>query len=265
LRDIIQDVVSSTTDKGSVLREILERCYRESLEISGTLNYNDYANSLDETYLESPYDPDYESGAYYEHEFRLEVDEAYANAFHFNRRRAAESKEKERKWQKESWIGFWVEALRTCQNGLTLFYPPATHLSQCHLTEVPRYLFRAFDQASSGRSDEDVVASVESISEESNSRVDILSKSTEVATSMLYGHLNKLCFGDGDNSHNLMSWSSSLLFVIQYAVWRCYHRGCGEDEVKICAVDTRKSPVASSPAIWRCCVLIAKPRKMTRI
>ena len=38
-----------------------------------------------------------------------------------------------------------------------------------------------------------------------------------------------------------MSWSSSLLFVIQCAVWRCHHRRCGEDEVKICAVDTRKS------------------------
>lgn len=242
LRDITQDIVSSTTDEGSVLREILEHCYRESLQTSGTLNFDDYAASLDETYLEWPYDPDFESEAYYEHENRLQVDEVYANTFRSNRERKAERKEQERKEQKENWIGFWVEALRTCQDGPTLFYPQASHLSQCHLTDVPRYLFRAFDQASSGLSNECLVASVESISDESNSRVDILSKPREVSTRLLYRHLNKSCFGGGDKSDNLMSWSSSLLFVIQYAIWRCHQRGCGEDEVKICAVDTRKFP-----------------------
>jgi len=242
LRGIIQDVVSSTTDEGSVLREILERCYSESLQRSGTLNFDNYADPLDETCLESPYDPDFESEEYYEHENRLEVDEDYANTFRYNRRLKAERKEQEHKKKKENWIGFWVKALQRCHNGPTLFYPPASHLSQCHLTDVPRYLFRTFDQASSGRSNEDVVASVERISDESNSRVDILSKPTEVSIRMLHGHLTKLCFGGGDESDNLMSWSSSLLFVIQYAVWRCHHRRCGEDEVKICAVDTRKFP-----------------------
>ncbi|KAH8745837.1 hypothetical protein F5883DRAFT_702268 [Diaporthe sp. PMI_573] len=89
LRGITQDVVSSTTDEGSVLREILERCYSESLQRWGTLNFDNYADSLDETCLESPYDPDFESEEYYEHENRLEVDEVYANAFRCNRRRKA--------------------------------------------------------------------------------------------------------------------------------------------------------------------------------
>jgi hypothetical protein len=59
LRGITQDVVSSTTDEGSVLREILERCYSESLQRSGTLNLDNYADSLDGACLKSPYDPDF--------------------------------------------------------------------------------------------------------------------------------------------------------------------------------------------------------------
>ena len=39
-----------------------------------------------------------------------------------------------------------------------------------------------------------------------------------------------------------MSWSSSLIFVIRYAIWRCHHGGRGPAEVQLCAVDTTKFP-----------------------
>jgi hypothetical protein len=58
---------------------------------------------------------------------------------------------------------------------------------------------------------------------------------------MLFNHLNKSCFG-GEYADNLMSWSSSLLFVIQYAIWRCHKRRCDHAEVEICMIDTRKFP-----------------------
>jgi hypothetical protein len=58
---------------------------------------------------------------------------------------------------------------------------------------------------------------------------------------MLYSHLTKSCFG-GEDDDNLMSWSSSLLFVIQYAIWRCYKRRRDTTKVAICTIDTRKFP-----------------------
>jgi hypothetical protein len=39
---------------------------------------------------------------------------------------------------------------------------------------------------------------------------------------------------------NLMSWSSSLLFVIQYAIRRSSKSNCSPADIKICAVDTIK-------------------------
>ena len=238
LRTIARDVLNGASDDSSVLREILERCYSQSLHTSGALHYDNYFIPLSEASLGWPYDPDFESEEYYEHENRLDVDEGYAEAFRVQCERKSENERK----QREEWIGFWVRALSECPNGPTLFYPPTSRLPQRHFGDVPRYLFRAFDQASSGQSDENVVASMESISATSwHSKVDLLSRTKEEATKMLHRHLTKSCFG-GEGDDNLMSWSSSLLFVIQYAIWRCHHRHCGQDEVKICTVDTTKFP-----------------------
>ncbi|KAF7136918.1 hypothetical protein CNMCM5793_006580 [Aspergillus hiratsukae] len=238
LRSIARDVLNSTSDDSNVLREILEICYNQALHTSGTLHSDDYFIPLGEASLEWPYDPDFESEEYYEHEERLAVDDGYAEVF---RVRCERKSEKERQ-QREEWIRFWVQALNKCPDGPTLFYPPASRLPQCHLADVPRYLFRAFDDGSSGRSDHYIVASMESISATSGrSRVDLFSRTEEEATAMLHGHLTKSCF-KGDDADNLMSWSSSLLFVIQYAIWRCHQRGCDPSEIEICMVDTRKFP-----------------------
>ncbi|KAI8630238.1 hypothetical protein F5Y19DRAFT_484126 [Xylariaceae sp. FL1651] len=176
LMSIAQDVLHWTSDDNSVMREILELCYSQSLHTSGTLHLDNYSIPQCEA---------------------------------------------ERKQWEEVWIGSWVAALSECPNGLTLFYSPACRLSQWNFADVPRYLFRAFDPKSFGQSDENVVASMESISETSEH--------------------SKYWRGGNDN---LMSWSSSLLFVIQCAIWRCHRPGggCGQDEVKICTVDTRKFP-----------------------
>ncbi|KAH7362175.1 hypothetical protein B0T11DRAFT_280321 [Plectosphaerella cucumerina] len=60
---------------------------------------------------------------------------------------------------------------------------------------------------------------------------------------MLLRHLNKPLFSS-DNDSNLKSWSSSLIFVIRYAVWRAAKRGVAASEVQICVVDTTKFPPA---------------------
>lgn len=237
LRSIIQDVLNSTSDDSNVLREILEMCHNQALDTSGSLHSDNYFILQAEARSGWPFDPEY-----YDHINRLDVDDSYTEAF---RVRCERESEKERQ-QKEGWIRFWVQGLSKCPNGPTLFYPAASRLPQCHLSDVPRYLFRAFDHKSTGRNDHNVIASTESISMNSrSSRADLLSRTGEEAAIMLYRHLTKPCFEENDergNVDNLMSWSSSLLFVIQYATWRCYKRHCTPAEVEICMVDTTKFP-----------------------
>ncbi|KAJ5288310.1 hypothetical protein N7508_011085 [Penicillium antarcticum] len=238
LRSIARDVLNSTSDDKNVLRETLEMCYGQTLYASGTLHSDNYFIPLGEADLGWPYDPDFESEDYYEHEDRIVMDDGYAEAF---RVRCERKSEKERQ-QREQWTEFWVQALSKCPDGPTLFYSPASYLPYYQFADVPRYLFRAFDYESSGRSDHYVVASAESISATScRSRDDLLSRTAKEITRMLYGHLTKSCFG-GEATDNLVSWSSSLLFVMQYAIWRCHQRHRDPAEIEICMVDTRKFP-----------------------
>jgi hypothetical protein len=39
---------------------------------------------------------------------------------------------------------------------------------------------------------------------------------------------------------NFMSWTSSLLYALQYARYRWYHFGCSSEEIKVCVVDAIK-------------------------
>ena len=150
-----------------------------------------------------------------------------------------------RKREEQSWVDFWVLVLNRCPNGPTLFYPPASYevkLQMIATTDIPQYLFRTFDRWSSGRNDDNIVASIASITESlEESRKDLLSLPKHEAADMLHTHLTKKCSG-GQASDNLMSWTSSLLFAIQYAIWRRSQFGCHPADIKICAVDTRKFP-----------------------
>jgi len=60
---------------------ILELCYSQSLHTSGTLHFDNYFIPLGEVSFEWPYDPDFESEEYYEHEDRLAADQGYAEPF----------------------------------------------------------------------------------------------------------------------------------------------------------------------------------------
>jgi hypothetical protein len=62
------------------------------------------------------------------------------------------------------------------------------------------------------------------------------------ASEMLHQHLGKGLFSS-EVTDNLVSWSSSLIFVIQYANWRfCNPRFGQPDDIHICAMDTTKFP-----------------------
>lgn len=78
---IVQDVLNGTSDNSNVLREILETCYYQAINTSGTLHSDNYFIPLGEARSEWPYDPDFESEAYYNHINRLDADKSYVEAF----------------------------------------------------------------------------------------------------------------------------------------------------------------------------------------
>ncbi|RWA07423.1 hypothetical protein EKO27_g7676 [Xylaria grammica] len=146
--------------------------------------------------------------------------------------------------EKQSWIGFWAGVLCRSPNGPTLFSPSASIFgsSDPELEEIPPYLFRVFDHRSSGKNSATVMASEASIRRAQDSRIDILSLDESTVTERLHYHLEQKSLVDAENFDNLISWTSSLLFALQYAIYRDYKFGIGTEYVKICVVDTRKFP-----------------------
>lgn len=146
----------------------------------------------------------------------------------------------------ESWPAFWRNVLRDCPRGSTLFDTTACQarlpVGQSFDDKYPpRYLFRVFDGKSRGRNYEYEVASQAtcSVDEPDKSKSDLFSTNGDIApTKMLYKHLTSRHF----KPDNLVSWTSSLLFAIQYAVYRCQYYETPPADVKICAVDMTKFP-----------------------
>ncbi|KAK7909149.1 hypothetical protein PG985_015027 [Apiospora marii] len=136
------------------------------------------------------------------------------------------------------WAEFWIRAIRNAPGGPTLFFPSAP--MTLNATDIPPYLFRVSDTVSSGKSDAEVVASTMSrYNLKQDSRIDILSLEQDQATIKLHNHLTKPTISaKGDD--NFMSWTSSLLFAIQYAIWRTQR--IHSSGIQFCVVDTTKFP-----------------------
>ncbi|PSN60056.1 hypothetical protein BS50DRAFT_604914 [Corynespora cassiicola Philippines] len=246
IKDIVREVLNKTSNSGEVLWKVAEECYKQVTSSSGVLHADDYFVPLEEASLGWPYDHDYEREEYYEHESRLEVNELYAAAFQKKIERKLEADRKSRQSWTDFWTGFWVRVLNSSPGGPTLFYPPASCYAQSlNFDAVPKYLFRTFDSASSGINDKSVIASTASkFGSQGKSLTDILTLERDSATDLLHTHLKKSCF-EGYWADNLMSWTSSLLFAIQYAVWRAERPGNhshSTSDIKICVVDTEKFP-----------------------
>jgi hypothetical protein len=241
LETITRNVLGSATDGQPKFLRILEGCYKQALDISGVLHYDKYHIYSAEAALGSLYDPDYQSAEYHEHENRMQVDKNYAKAHYVRMERLNLEEEGFKQKAKRAWINFWSQALQKCPDGPTLFVPAGTLCSD-DLPQASRYLFRAFDSDSSGLSNDTLVSSAASIrSDLEADHLNILSLDKKDASQRMHEHLNKRPFG-GSASDNLMSWSNSLLFIIQYAIWRSQQRGWFPAKVYICAVDTNKFP-----------------------
>ncbi|RBR10239.1 hypothetical protein FVER53590_01698 [Fusarium verticillioides] len=150
--------------------------------------------------------------------------------------------------EKENWVKFWIQLLCNCPDGPTLFRPDNDcvfgDLAKRLPKHIPRHLFRAYDVNSTGRNNEDVIASVFSQHDKANNhRSDIFSMNYQEASGMLHHHLDRGLSSPWETD-NLVSWSSSLIFAIQYANWRFCNppRFSRPMDIRICAVDTSKFP-----------------------
>jgi hypothetical protein len=84
IEQIVEDCRDSYSSQGrsrNDLIAILDKCVER---VDGELSVEDYHIVIDERALESPFDSDFESEEYYEHESRLEIDEGYAKMIRRN-------------------------------------------------------------------------------------------------------------------------------------------------------------------------------------
>lgn len=117
----------------------------------------------------------------------------------------------------------------------SLPFNPCGDLSwlQKAMGDVPKYLFRICSPRSSGSTDEIWVRSADAESDSINQSIDIFSRSDRGAVAtMLNRHLRWQ--GGPGLEDNMVSWTSSLLFALQYIFYR--HYNC-QDRSDLSAID----------------------------
>lgn len=136
---------------------------------------------------------------------------------------------------------------RPCVGETLKFTPGPNHEVKRKVLEpavnrIPRYFFRVYDDTSSGTTNADCVSSRLADLGSPDSRRNMLDLTSKEAAKALSLHLNwRRSHQDGDN---LVSWSCSLLFTLQYALYRHHKRGKKRPErnVRIIMIDTTLFP-----------------------
>lgn len=250
INSISHEILMETGNTSDTIRlQVVEKCYFETLR-GGKLDGDNYFGPRHDAALGWPYDPDYESEQYYEHEDRLDIDENYRESF----RKKCDRRLYEAHREEESWTRYWLGVLQACPSGPTLFdidqplNPWTPEMSgrapstSFELGETPRFLFRIFDKKSAGLNNKTIIASQASFKGDPGSRVDILSLNSSEAADLLHRHLDQMPYGAADDSDNLVSWTTSFLFAIQYAIWRQHQHGIAQKFIFLCVIDTEKFP-----------------------
>jgi hypothetical protein len=137
IKDIVREVLDNISDQ-DVLWKVAEECFKQTVSPYGTLDAEDYFSPLEEAFLGWPFDINFESEEYYDHENRLDVDEDYATVFQDRELQRSEARCKDR----QSWPAFWVQVLNNAPSGPTLFHPRAGFgILTLDSDVTPRYLF----------------------------------------------------------------------------------------------------------------------------
>lgn len=124
-----------------------------------------------------------------------------------------------------------------------LFNPgPDIRISKTALQNIPRYLFRVVSPESAGETNEEWVHSHAALFDDNPLTEDIFfnldrEKKKEVAQK-LNSHLRWKCTYDPED--NFVSWTSSLLFAIQYIYYRhlSFKDGSALEEIQLYVIDT---------------------------
>ncbi|EXF79335.1 hypothetical protein CFIO01_02070 [Colletotrichum fioriniae PJ7] len=135
---------------------------------------------------------------------------------------------------------------KSAGNGYVRFTPGSSHSdATLALKKIPRYLFRVHAPSTAGETSLESVVSRAALCGHAGAGCDIFSMPPGEAAEMLNCHLRGWA-RDGDN---LMSWTSSLLFALQYALYRSILPKGGrlEDpsDIWIYILDTRLLPEGS--------------------
>jgi hypothetical protein len=236
IKNIVRKI-PKTTDDQTILWRTAEECYKQATAIGGSLYADNYFERLDEDSPDEPYDSS-NSGS----ESEGYCEQVCAEAQRESEARREARSEARPKYEK-SWVNFWYRVLHSISGGPTLFHATAGKNAKFFGfgVDVPKLLFRTFDDASSGQSNATTIASITSTMGEPTSRIYIGRLTEELAMHMLHGHLANSCFR-GKVHDNLMSWTSSFLFAIQYAFYRLPYNGHNMSKVKLCVVDTGNYP-----------------------
>lgn len=214
IRDIIQRCNHETSTEKFIWK-VFEECYKEAVSASGTLNAHDFVDHLKDSSWIWFLDPDFAS---------------QDHAGHYKGER--------------SWVYFWVTILELPSVGPTLFYPQnSSDIDLSSPNTTPPYLFRVFDWKSSGKNDEEVMASSEYASQTQTSVVnDLLDMENLKATRLLSYHIGDKWTRKNDDQDNLVSWTNSLLYAVQYATYRQHRLSLLNTDIKICMVQTSQFP-----------------------
>ena len=119
-------------------------------------------------------------------------------------------------------------------------------IAETVLDNIPRYLFRVASPRSNGNTNEIWVRSESAHWNKSSSTEDTFSnldskKRTEIAQTL---NLHLRWWRNGSNVDNFVSWTSSLLFAIQYIYYRhlSHKDGSGLADIKLYIIDTMQFP-----------------------
>jgi hypothetical protein len=245
--DIAREKLDKIDDRLESEWRTVEECYNQAMDPSGSLYPKLYSLKLsrDDSYWT------YQSNhsGFNNMDSRTRVPNQYLTP-----EQRAELDGKRETEIRSDWNNFWIRTLNECLSGPTLFHPQgASPSATIHRSfeDVPRYLFRVYDSKSLGLNSDTVFASDHSFVPYGAlaPKVDLRSLDDLRASDMLYDHLErKNCFNgsrlssNGELRDNLVSWTSSLMNAIQYAIWRSHVGHTPASSVHICAVDTRKFP-----------------------
>ncbi|KAK0301873.1 hypothetical protein LTR82_018086, partial [Friedmanniomyces endolithicus] len=108
------------------------------------------------------------------------------------------------------------------------------------LSPIPRYLFRVYTPRSDGYTDDEWAKSRDAAKEEEAAETDLFKRPDhELTAKQIYEHL---AWKRSERRDNLVSWTSSLLFALQYT----FYRNMSPDDksafgdIRLCITDTKR-------------------------